>query len=109
MIFGLSYWIWIWYGILLLGVLGLVAAIQWARQTGWRNLDEVLRAAGTILASIGMLVLLEYLFPPMPAIGYGFLGLALVCFGAAFILGRRSRASEGSPPEEGPPKPPSDG
>jgi len=108
-IFGLSYWSCIWYGILLLGVLGLVAAIQWARQTGWRNLDEVLRAVGTILASIGMLILLTYLFPPLPAIGYALLGLALVCFAAAFVLGRRSRAREESPPKDRPPEPPAGG
>lgn len=91
MIVGRRYWILIWYGILLLGMLGLGASLHWGRRTHWRNLDEVLRAVGTILVSIGMLILLY----PLPwsyagLLGELLLGVALVAFGAAFILGRRA-------------------
>ena len=91
MIAGRRYWIVIWYGILLLGLLGLVASVHWGRRTHWRNLDEVLRAIGTILVSIGMLVLLY----PLRWVYAGLLGevllaVALIAFGAAFILGRQS-------------------
>ena len=59
MVAGRKYWILIWYGILLLGVLGLWASLYWARRTAWKNVDEVLRAVGTILVSVGMLLLLH--------------------------------------------------
>jgi uncharacterized membrane protein YccC len=51
MIVGRKYWILIWYGILLLGLLGQWASIYWARRTRWQNMDEVLRAFGTILVA----------------------------------------------------------
>ena len=91
MIVGRRYWILIWYGILLLGILGLLASVHWGRRTHWRNLDEVLRAVGTILVSVGMLVLLY----PLPwsyaeLLGEVLLGVALVAFVAAFILGRHA-------------------
>lgn len=91
MIAGRRYWIVIWYGILLLGLLGLIASVHWGRRTHWRNLDEVLRAIGTILVSIGMLVLLY----PLRWVYAGLLGevllaVALIAFGAAFILGRKA-------------------
>jgi hypothetical protein len=89
-IVGRRFWILIWYGILLVGILGLVASVHWGRRTRWKNLDEVLRATGTILVSVGMLVLLY----PLPWVYAGWLGeamlaTALVGFVAAFILGRR--------------------
>ena len=91
MIVGRRFWILIWYGILVLGILGLIASVHWGRRTHWKNVDEVLRAVGTILVSVGMLVLLY----PLPWVytewlGEGLLGVALVGFVAAFILGRRA-------------------
>jgi len=91
MIVGRRYWILIWYGILLLGVLGLVASAHWGRRTHWRNVDEVLRATGTILVSVGMLILLYPLrWPFAELLGEVLLTVALVSFIAAFILGRRA-------------------
>ncbi len=86
MIVGRRYWILIWYGILLLGVVGLGGAIFWGRQTHWKNLDEIFRGIGTIAVSIGMLLLLYGVW-----IGTGQLLLivALACFVLAFIFGRR--------------------
>jgi hypothetical protein len=87
---GRKYWILIWYGILLLGVLGLWASVYWARRTAWKNADEVLRGVGTILVSVGMLLLLHQ--PPGPlwqTTGEILLVDALLCFIAAFLLGRR--------------------
>lgn len=86
MIAGLRYWILIWYGILLLGVVGLGGALYWGRQTHWKNLDEIFRGVGTILVSVGMLLLLKQV-----AIGLGqlLLILSLACFVLAFIFGRR--------------------
>jgi hypothetical protein len=86
MIAGRRYWILIWYGILLLGVVGLGGALFWGRQTHWKNLDEVFRGIGTIAVSIGMLLLLYGVW-----IGAGQLLLivALACFVLAFIFGRR--------------------
>jgi hypothetical protein len=91
MIVGRRYWILIWYGILVLGLLGLVASGHWGRRTHWRNVDEVLRATGTILVSVGMLVLLY----PLRWTYAGLLGellfaVALVCFVVAFVLGRQA-------------------
>jgi hypothetical protein len=65
---GLRWWIMIWYGILALGVVGLVMAINWGRQVKWRNIDEILRGIGTIAA--------------------------LIAFVLAFILGREQERRE---------------
>ena len=91
-----QYWIWIWYGILLLGVLGFIPAVQWGWQTHWKNSDEILRGFGTILVSVGMILLLETAWIPL---AYGLLALALACFIAAFVVGRRLRGSgrDGAP------------
>lgn len=86
MIPGLRYWIIIWYGILLLGVVGLGGALYWGRQTRWKNLDEVFRGVGTILVSVGMLLLL---YQVQIGLGQLLLVLALACFVLAFIFGRR--------------------
>jgi hypothetical protein len=91
MIVGRKYWILIWYGILLLGVLGLWASVYWARRTRWQNLEEVLRAVGTILVSLGMLLLLYQPSAPVwNTVATVLLVDALGCFVAAFILGRRA-------------------
>ena len=87
MILGLRWWIMIWYGILTIGVAGLVAAVYWGRQTHWRNLDEVLRAIGTITVSVGMLLFL-YRVGGYPA--RALLVLALLAFVLAFVVGRRA-------------------
>ena len=86
MIPGLRYWILIWYGLLLLGVVGLGGALYWGRQTHWKNLDEVFRGIGTILVSAGMLLLL---YQVQIGLGQLLLVLALACFVLAFIFGRR--------------------
>ena len=100
MIFGRRYWIWIWYGIFLLGVLGLVASIYWAKRTHYRNLEEIFRAIGTILVSLGMVLLLRGIWT---ILGQALLVLALACFIAAFILGRRAE-SRGEPVRNHPPE-----
>jgi len=86
MIIGHRWWIVIWYGILLTGSVGLAAAVYWGRRTSWQNLDEILRAAGTILVSLGMLLILH------DRDGSGaeaLLVTALLAFVAAFVVGRR--------------------
>jgi len=94
MIVGHKYWIAIWYVILGIGVIGLFAAVYWGRQTRWKNLDEILRAIGTITVSLGMLMVLY-------RIGGGaeqtLLVAALFSFVLAFILGRK-------PPSRPPPR-----
>ena len=94
MVAGRSYWIAIWYGILFLGVLGLLSSLYWGRQTHWKNLDELLRAIGTITVSIGMLLLLNGV---VSGLGQALLVFALLCFVIAFVLGRNA-----------PPPPPSE-
>lgn len=125
MIAGRKYWIVVWYGILLLGVLGLWASLYWGRRTRWRNLDEVLRALGTVLVSTGMLLLLQLGRVPLwRGTGEALLAVALACFVGAFGLGRRTGArpsgelvappaleTEGPalrPPAPGPPRPATD-
>jgi len=93
-VFAHRYWIWIWYGILAIGVIGFAPAIQWARTTHWKNLDEVLRAFGTICTSVGMLLLL---YEVQPTLGYGLLILALIIFVVAFMWGRRVEAERKKP------------
>jgi hypothetical protein len=99
MVIGRRYWNLIWYGILLLGLLGLVPSLYWGRRTHWRNLDEVVRACGTIFVSIGMLFLLNRV---SSWAGQLLMIVALGCFIAAFILGRKLHAtppdSDDSPP-----------
>lgn len=86
MIAGLQYWILIWYGILLLGLVGLGAAVFWGQRTQWKNLDELLRGLGTILVSTGMLLLL---YRRQMTLGQLLLVVALACFVLAIIFGRR--------------------
>lgn len=93
---GKRYWIWIWYGILALGVVGLLAALQWGRETRWRNLDEILRGVGTIAVSIGMLLLLK---GTGGGAGQTLLLAALIAFILAFAIGRE-------PPKSPPAEPP---
>lgn len=86
MIAGRQYWIIIWYGILALGLLGLWAGVFWGRKTGWENLDEVLRACGTIAVSVGMLLLLN---DRGGWLGEALLVGSLLSFILALIYGRR--------------------
>ncbi len=86
---GRSYWILIWYGILGIGVIGLIASVYWGRKTAWKNMDEVLRAIGTITVSIGMVLLLERVGGSLAQV---LLIAALFSFVLAFILGRRLEA-----------------
>ena len=83
---GRRYWVLIWYGILMLGIAGLVASIYWGRQTHYRNLDEIFRGIGTICASIGMVLLLSSV---LILLGEFLLILSVAAFVAAFILGRK--------------------
>ena len=95
MVAGLRFWNLIWYGILLLGVLGLLPSLYWGRRTHWQNLDEFIRALGTILVSVGMLLLLNH---AGGVLGRVLLLAALICFVLAFILGRERPVR--SPPED---------
>ena len=90
MVFGRQYWIWIWYGIFLLGMLGLIASVYWGRRTHYKNLEEIFRALGTILVSLGMVFLLRGIWP---FLGQLLLLAALVCFVVAFVQGRRAEAT----------------
>lgn len=82
---GKRWWILIWYGILVLGVVGLTFAIHWGRQVQWRNLEEVLRGIGTIAVSVGMLMLLH---GTGGGAGQTLLLAALIAFILAFAVGR---------------------
>ena len=84
---GRRYWIWIWYGILVIGVVGLITAVYWGRRTGWKNLDEIVRAAGTVTVSVGMIMLLQGWGGG--ALAVALLIAALFCFILAFVLGRK--------------------
>lgn len=86
MVAGRGYWIIIWFGIMFLGLVGLGASLYWARETGWRNVDELLRAVGTILVSIGMILIL---YEVVVLLGQALLIVALICFVLAFVFGRR--------------------
>lgn len=100
---GSRFWVIVWFGILILGLLGLATSAYWGRRTRWRNLDEVLRSLGTMLVSAGMLLLL---LGRAESIGTGLLGLALGVFVAAFVSGRDAVRPPRPPPAapgEGPP------
>jgi hypothetical protein len=92
MMIGRRWWILIWYGILLLGTVGLVMAINWGRQVRWRNIDEVLRGIGTIAASVGMLLLLNHVGG---GAGQTLLLAALIAFILAFLTGREQERRSG--------------
>lgn len=109
---GRRYWIWIWWGILTLGVVGLIGAIHWSIQTHWRNMEEVLRGIGTITVSVGMLMLLNGVGG---GAGQTLLLAALIAFILAFAVGRdreqqpkaegpKPEDGEGAKPEDGPPE-----
>jgi H+/gluconate symporter-like permease len=102
MIIGRRYWVWIWWGILALGVIGLVGAIHWGLQTKWKNLDEVLRGAGTIMVSAGMILLLN---GAGGGAGETLLLAAFISFILAFAVGRE-RQPPASPPASPPEDPP---
>lgn len=85
---GKRWWILIWYGILLLGAVGLAMAVNWGRQVQWKNLDEILRGIGTISVSVGMLLLLH---GTGAGAGQTLLLAALIAFVLAFALGRDAR------------------
>ena len=95
MIFGHSYWVVIWFGILALGIIGLVPAIHWGRQTHWKNQDEIARGIGTILVSIGMLLLLKSV---LTMLALPLFVLALAAFVFAFLRGRRAEKEREKPP-----------
>jgi hypothetical protein len=93
---GRRYWILIWYGILAVGMVGLIVAAYWGRRTRWTNLDEVLRAVGTITVSCGMLLLL---YGIAGAAAQTLLVASLFAFVMAFILGRRDTTTPPGPDE----------
>lgn len=81
-------WVAIWVALLVLGITGLVGAVHWGRRTEWRNTDEILRGAGTVLVSLGMLT---FLLGFLSFFGPTLLALALACFVGAFIAGKREQ------------------
>ena len=95
MIIGRRYWIFIWYGILALGLVGLASSVFWGRATRWRNLDEILRAVGTVCVSVGMLVLLN---SGVEWVGESLLAASLISFVLALFLGLPPKGNQ--PPEE---------
>jgi CHASE2 domain-containing sensor protein len=84
---GRGVWTWIWVLLLILGILGLGGAVQWGRETHWRNLDEVLRGAGTITVALGMILFLNGF---LELLGLFLIFLSLGCFVGAFIVGKRT-------------------
>jgi hypothetical protein len=98
MIIGRRWWILIWYGILFLGVAGLLVAINWGRQVKWRNVDEILRGIGTIAVSASFLMLLN-------GTGGGgaaqtLLLAALISFILAFVIGREHEREAARSPSD---------
>ena len=98
--FGKRYWILIWWGIMALGVAGLVGAIHWGLQTKWKNLDEVLRGIGTIAVSAGMILLLKQ---TGGGAGETLLLASMIAFVLAFAMGRGKEPPTSPPPGETPP------
>ena len=95
MVVGRRFWNLNCYAILQLGVAGLLPSIYWGRRTHWKNSDEVIRAIGTITASVGMLILLNNW---AGLVGQVLMVVALICFVLAFVLGRRAE-ERGERPE----------
>ena len=97
MIAGRRFWIVIWYGILGLGTVGLLVSLYWGRRTRWKNLEEILRAVGTITVSLGMLLIL---YDTGGGAEQTLLVASVFSFILAFVLGRRSAERSGTPPED---------
>lgn len=93
---GKRYWILIWWGILALGVTGLIGAIHWSFKTHWRNLEEVLRGIGTVTVSVGMLLLLH---GTGGGAGQTLLLAALIAFILAFAVGRDRKPRTDADPD----------
>jgi hypothetical protein len=87
MIPGQRYWLLLWYGVLILGLLGFGAAVYWGKRTHWKNLDEIFRGIGTVSVSAGMILLLHRVWI---SAGQLLLVTALAWFVLAFIFGRRT-------------------
>ncbi len=79
-------WVWVWGALLVVGLLGLAGALQWGRETHWKNMDEILRGLGTVLVSLGMIFFLKGI-SQLGGIILAF--LALACFVAAMLAGKR--------------------
>jgi hypothetical protein len=94
---GKRWWILIWYGFLVVGIIGLMVAIHWGRHTQWRNLDEILRGVGTVSVSVGMLFLLNGVGG---GAGQTLLLVALIAFVMAFVFGRERGGPEKRSPEQ---------
>ena len=94
---GKRYWIVIWWGILGLGVIGLIGAIHWSFKTHWRNLEEVLRGIGTVAVSVGMLLLLH---GTGGGAGQTLMLAALIAFILAFAVGRDRKPRGGTAPDD---------
>jgi hypothetical protein len=91
---GRTLWIVLWYAILTLGSLGLVGALFWGPDLRWRNLDEIFRGLGTVVASAGMLAVLHGADVSM---GKALLTLAVLTFVAAYAVGDPRRRRGGKP------------
>ncbi len=79
-------WVWVWAALLIVGLLGLAGALQWGRETHWKNMDEILRGLGTVLVSLGMIFFLKGI-SQLGGIILAF--LALACFVAAMLASKR--------------------
>ena len=91
---GRMLWIVLWYAILALGSLGLLGAFFWGPDLRWRNLDELLRGAGTVVASSGMLTVLH---GADALVGRALLLLAVGIFASAYGVGDPRRRRGGKP------------
>ena len=91
---GRTLWIVLWYAILALGSLGLLGALFWGPDLRWRNLDEILRGLGTVVASAGMLTVLH---GASVTLGETLLAFAMLTFVAAYAVGDPMRRRGGKP------------
>ena len=91
---GRTLWIVLWYSILALGSLGLLGALLWGPDLRWRNLDELLRGAGTVVVSAGMLMVLH---GADPVLGRVLLLCAVGTFATAYAVGDPRRRRGGKP------------
>ncbi|MCU0621305.1 MAG: hypothetical protein MUC69_07375 [Gemmatimonadales bacterium] len=91
---GLEFWIVCWYAILALGVIGLAGSLLWGPGLRWRNADEILRGIGTVVVSLGMLVVLHW---GLVEVGEALLAAAVGIFASAYNVSQRVRPPRGAP------------